>query len=363
MGKPLRFVSLPNLHRLLEGLAIDVPRCAEVLDHMLCGFDRMPGGIPSRIVAWNAKSPDRRGHLSFPCKGCIIAQVTQTVDDRGRVMHMSKLLTDSREPEAAPAVFVETHSPSLDVPMRTEIPMRAVLKGGPRLDGTYTVYLHALCCENGADFVYYGITRRGWNARFAEHAIAAIREESRRLFPSKLRELIGNRLGQLEGLPRNGSALSGIVTTICAVGLSEDAALDAEEYLVDKYSLSGKHANGLNMIPGGREGIRCLATLYPGTRAGAVDTEDREAALDGYLRDHPALGRPNPGVAAAWDDPAYCEAVVCGRENRLSAAQVRKIRFLAALGSGVDEIRAQVGALDAGQVSRVLQGRTYSRIR
>lgn len=100
MGKPLRFVSLPNLHRLLEGLAIDVPRCAEVLDHMLCGFDRMPGGIPSRIVAWNAKSPDRRGHLSFPGKGCIIAQVTQMVDDRGRVMHMSKLLTDSREPES-----------------------------------------------------------------------------------------------------------------------------------------------------------------------------------------------------------------------------------------------------------------------
>ncbi|CAA7611645.1 conserved hypothetical protein [Candidatus Terasakiella magnetica] len=93
-----------------------------------------------------------------------------------------------------------------------------------------------------------------------------------------------------------------------------------------------------------------------------LDTEAREEMLNGYLKDHPRLGVPNHGVAAKWNDPEYAEAVICGRENRLEAGQVREIRYLSVLGYSVEAIRERVGAIDEGQVQRVLAGRTYARI-
>jgi len=39
-------------------------------------------------------------------------------------------------------------------------------------------------------------------------------------------------------------------------GMMCDAALDAEERLVDKYSLASKHPYRLNMIPGGLAGLK-----------------------------------------------------------------------------------------------------------
>jgi hypothetical protein len=112
-----------------------------------------------------------------------------------------------------------------------------------------------------------------------------------------------------------------------------------------------------------REGLRVLHHLAGRTSDALVDTENREAALDEHLAQHPQLGVPKPGVAAAWSDPAYAEAVICGRDNRLRADQVREIRFLAATGWDVAAIRQRVAALDDGQVRRVLAGRTYARIR
>jgi hypothetical protein len=37
--------------------------------------------------------------------------------------------------------------------------------------------------------------------------------------------------------------------------MSREAALAAEERMVDKYSLASKHPYGLNMIPGGLAGV------------------------------------------------------------------------------------------------------------
>jgi hypothetical protein len=85
-------------------------------------------------------------------------------------------------------------------------------------------------------------------------------------------------------------------------------------------------------------------------------------ALDTYFKQHSQLGIPKPGVAESWNDPAYAEAVICGRENRLSAEQVRRIRYLAAIGTPDGQITTQVGASNISQVRRVLTGRTYARI-
>jgi hypothetical protein len=244
------------------------------------------------------------------------------------------------------------------------VPLRALMKGGQDLKGKYVVYLHALLADNGEDYVYYGITKRGWNRRFMEHTNTALGDETRRLFPLKFQALLRAQADKRMGKKTSEVGLRGLVSTICAIGLDADAAMDVEEYLVDKYSLASRHPLGLNMIPGGKEGIRRLHELVGPRKDKALeDTEDREEALNEYLGKHPGLGVPKPGVAAKWNDPAYAEAVICGRENRLSADQVREIRYLAALGNAREAIRDAVGAIDLGQVDRVLAGRTYSRIR
>jgi hypothetical protein len=360
MSKALKYVNLPNMKYLTGGLTFNVPRCAEVLDASLVGLNEKTR-IPDFIISWNGQNPSTRAPLAFPNQGRIILEICQSLTKRGP-LYSAFVLEATEEKETAPVVHLKMHSPTLDIPMRVEIPLRALLNGSPRLEGTYAVYLHALLSEDGQEFVYYGVTKRGWNNRFTEHLESALGEGSRRLFPAKMNELMSARAQHIRGENRTNPMLRGVITTVCAVGLDEDSAMDAEEYLVDKYSLSGKHSNGLNMIPGGREGIRALRRLSIGGEASLTESDEREELLDEYLKVHPLFGRPNPGVAAAWDDPAYAEAVICGRENRLIADQVREIRYLAAMGNSVDQIKASTGASDNGQVSRVLSGRSYSRI-
>jgi hypothetical protein len=362
VSKHLQFVSLRAMHYLMDGLSFRVSRCAEVLDHALVEFNRQ-SGIPDKIVRWNECGAHASGTLAFPGYGRILVDITETFSPGRGNLQMAQIINKKDEKETAPVVFLTMHSVSLDIPMRVEIPLRALLKAGRDLIGTYSVYLHAMKSDDGQHYVYYGITKRGWNLRFIEHTKAAVAEGSRRLFPQKLAALIEARSAELGGQEEPRPKLAGLITSICAVGLDENMALDVEEYLVDKYSLVTKHPNGLNMIPGGREGIRVLHRLSGGRSDISIETEFREAVLDTHLSKHPQLGLPRPGVAAAWNDPAYAEAVICGRENRLSADQVREIRYLAVMGWDLAQIKQRVDALDDDQIRRVLAGRTYTRIR
>lgn len=362
MSKRFQYISLRGMYHLMDGLSFKVPRCAEVLDHALVQFNQQ-SGIPDKIVKWNERGGHALGPLAFPGRGRILIDITETFSpERGNAL-IAQVVEKKDEKETAPVVFLSMRSLSLDIPMRVEIPLWALVKGGRDLTGTYSVYLHVLKSDDCQHYVYYGITKRGWNVRFMEHARAAVAEGSRRLFPQKFAALIESRAAELSGRRDPRPKLAGIISTICAVGLDEDRALDIEEYLVDKYSLASRHSNGLNMIPGGREGIRVMHQFSGRASDVLIDTENREAAFDAHLAQHPQLGVPKPGVSMAWSDPAYAEAVICGRDNRLSADRVREIRYLAATGWGVAEIAQHIEALDDNQVRRVLAGRTYARIR
>jgi hypothetical protein len=361
MGKRFRYVSLRAMHQLMDGLSFKVPRCAEVLDGALVQLN-LQTGIPDKIVRWNERGGNARRPLAFPSHGRIIVDVTETFSAAQGKLLLAEVVEKKDEKESAPVVFLSMRSPTLDIPMRAEIPLRALVKGGPDLSGSYTVYLHALLSDDGQEFIYYGITKRGWNLRFVEHTKAAVAAGSRRLFPQKLAELIDARAAERTGREDTRPKLAGIVSAICAVGVDQEMALDIEEYLVDKYSLAANNPTGLNMIPGGREGIRVLHRLSGRSPETLVNTESREAALDEHVTQHPQPSVPKPGVAEAWNDPAYAEAVICGRDNRLSAQQVREIRYLAAIGWDVAAIRLKLETIDERQVHRVLAGRTYVRI-
>jgi hypothetical protein len=347
---------------LMGRLSVNLQRCADVLDGVLTAFNEKTG-IPDQIVAWNVKGGNANEPLCFPDRGRFIIDLTQSMGTDKRTLWTAALIEKKDEKERAPVLFISMHSLSLDIPMRLEIPVRAVMKGGPSLRDTYSVYLHALLADDGTEFVYYGITKRGWNTRFSEHTKAAVAQKSHRLFPRKLNELVEARLAQLSGSAEKRPKLAEIVSALSGVGLSKDSAMDIEEYLVEKYSLSSKHPRGLNMIPGGREGIAALHRLFAAKDKEPVETEEREIVLDQFLKAKSQLGAAKPAIAEKWNDPKYAEAVICGRENRLGADQVREIRYLAALGGSPEEIREKVGAMDEGQIQRVLAGRTYSRIK
>jgi hypothetical protein len=67
--------------------------------------------------------------------------------------------------------------------------------------------------------------------------------------------------------------------------------------------------------------------------------------------------------AQNWKDDEYAEAVICGRENRFSADQVRLIRFLHAEGRTVSQISVEIECFDVPRLNWVIMRRTYSRVR
>lgn len=274
------------LAQLAAGHTFDIPRCAEVIESALAGLNAKTG-MPDRLAGWLNDHPGQPPPAAFFAdKPNVIIDLS--VSGRGASeLTMATVLEDAAHTGRPPALFLTLHSPSLDIPMRVEIPLRAVFKHGAQLTESYTVYLHALLADDGNDFVYYGITRRPWNLRFLEHVKAGRRKgaASRRLFARTLTQLIDARVAQrFGGESIAGPALAGMTTTLCLVGGTRDQALAVEEYLVDKYSLAGKHSRGLNMIPGGAEGIRIAQRFR--TKHPTVDHDEtmlRELGLDSRL--------------------------------------------------------------------------------
>lgn len=255
LSRSLRFVDAVALMHLSRGLTFDALRCAEVLDHALIGLDDRTGYV-TELIDWVGAGGLAHGPCpTFP-SARIIADVTEAMNAGGQVMRMATVLKNASEAGIAPVVFLSMVSPTLDIGMRVELPMRALLHGNPPLAGTYTLYLHALQTSDGEDFVYYGITRRGWSLRFNEHTRAAVAYGSKRLFARTFNDLIEARVAELSGINDERPKLRGLITAICATGLSREAAEEAEEAMVEKYSLASKHPRGLNMIPGGAAGAR-----------------------------------------------------------------------------------------------------------
>nr|WP_314434007.1 hypothetical protein [uncultured Brevundimonas sp.] len=249
----LKYIDLDTLRSLMRGLTFDVENCAGILDHALVGLNAR-NGFPDQMQNWVRAGGLGAGPGPFVGRKRTIIRLTETLNREGQSAYTALVLA-AEEAESAPLVSLVMHSPTLDVPMVVQLPLRALLKGGPPLEGSYTVYLHTLLTDRGEAWVYYGITRRGWSLRFHEHTRAAVARKSKRLLARTLDDLIDARVAELSGCPDDRPRLAGIVTSLCSTGLTQEAALETEEYLVAKYSLAGAHAYGLNMIPGGRAGI------------------------------------------------------------------------------------------------------------
>lgn len=194
-------------------------------------------------------------------------------------------------------------------------------------------------------YFYVGVTTRSWQKRWSEHR-RAIEAGSPLLFHRKFREeLLAERITYIHH-------------KVMAITDDIEALYATEEYLVDGH---WNDARRLNMIPGGKSGLKYLREngMLPDRVVPLPD--DRDRILSAWLRDHPRKGLPAPWVKEKWQDDNWAIAQICGRDGRLSVEQVRAIRNLSE-DYPPEVIADQIGALNADQVRRVIDGKTYTRV-
>lgn len=192
---------------------------------------------------------------------------------------------------------------------------------------------------------YVGITTRSWQKRWAEHR-RAIESGSPLLFHRCWRDEIAK----------------GGITYIHHKVMGTTADLEelyaSEEFLVEGHWTDARR---LNMIPGGKSGLRYMREHGMLGKGVIPMPDERDRIVREWLEDHPRKGLPAPWVAERWLDNDWAVAQICGREGRLSVEQVRAIRSLA-LHHTAEDIADRIGALNAGQVERVIAGKTYTRV-
>ena len=247
--------------------------------------------------------------------------------------------------------------------------------------GRYQLYRHSLYPEDEAapvptaglggivataettGYAYIGITRRSWQKRYREHR-QAMGSGSALLFHRAL-------AGEL--FPVASSEHE-----VLKIGLTEDEALDLEEREVEARTLHPINERGLNMIPGGRAGLRFIANFRGTGRVDGVDPEHAEAAavaaIDALVAARQTEETDTAGsdrgaaIAALWrENEAFRIAAMTNSPRRLSFAQITYARIWHASGWALEKIHEHVRALDTraislDQVRNLLAGRTYRSI-
>lgn len=321
------------------------PNSLRVIDKILIELDRS-NQLPSKIIKHNEVFGFKKPYTGN--------QVIVTLSEVG----FASIITEGI---GSPRLHINLISRTLNIPQRIEIPLRLILKGLPDVEKKSMVYSHVLRMADGKNYVYYGITKRGWMKRFKEHMSCSLDKESSLLFHKTLREGICGRIDQLAKKQPTGKVLVENQHIIHTAGLDENGSLEIEEYLVGKYSFS--KPLGLNMIPGGKAGISYLHRLKAipdGTKT--LHDEDRDRVIRKLINKNPRKGIPNPSISEMWNSSSYAEKVICGVDGRLSVEDVQLIREAALEGMSISEIRELVNAKNDQQVRNVLNGKTYKRI-
>lgn len=222
-----------------------------------------------------------------------------------------------------------------------EVPLNPVLKGYAMIDDNeraHVVYCHSF--QTDVPLAYIGVTKKRWYERLSQH-LSSAKSGSPYLFHQAI-----IRHQDVQVLHK---------VFICE--LDYETAMDFEEEFVENMSL---YPLGLNMIPGGKAGVKYLHKLGFSAKSASEKEEITEKLA---LRDN-LEGKPNPLCAARWAaDAEFVERVICGHSGRLTGEQVRIIRLFASFGKTKEQITTSIGALNKRQVAGVLNEKTYSRIK
>ena len=211
--------------------------------------------------------------------------------------------------------------------------------------------------------LYVGITRRTWLERYRQHC-NDMRRGSNLLFHRALRSEFC-KIGVLEHIVERA-------------GLTEKQAMEIEEKEVEKRSLHSLHPNGLNMIPGGYAGLKCVHNFASRTGyklGGELSADNIETVLADVQRhalkkhfDTTDIKRVNAEIARLWaEDINFRIKATTGQKNRFSFPQIQAARIWDASGWLKEKILESLRKIDAkkigmGQLERLLKGETYASI-
>jgi hypothetical protein len=240
-----------------------------------------------------------------------------------------------------------------------EINKNFINSGNGNIDGIYS----AQKFYQKNSLAYIGITKRTWQERYRQHCRDAGRG-SNLLFHRALRGEFC-KIGTIEHIVERA-------------GLTEKQALEIEESEVEKRSLHSLFPNGLNMIPGGLAGLKCVHS-YAG-RTGYVMKEkltaDNIEALLVEVQKHALnknfhstdMNRINAEIARLWaEDINFRVKATTGQRNRFSFKQIQSARVWHACGWSNVKILDSLRKIDAkeigmDQLEKLLRGETYKSI-
>lgn len=229
------------------------------------------------------------------------------------------------------------------------IPARMLLSPQHFPKKAYVLYQHIFGAGGSYPtdgYFYVGVTTRSWQKRWSEHK-RSIQGGSSLRFHRKYRE------------EQEGGRISYVHHKVMAITDNLEELYDLEEYLVDGHWDDKRR---LNMIPGGKSGLKYLRENGLLSRTMIPMPDDRDRIVSEWMKEHPRKGLPAPWVSEKWQDDNWAVAQICGRDGRLSVEQVRAIRELARKHTA-EEIFERIGAKNVEQVKRVLDGKTYTRVK
>jgi hypothetical protein len=242
---------------------------------------------------------------------------------------------------------------------RDEIYKNFMRAGNGNIDGIHSAQEY----YQKNSLAYIGITKRTWQERYRQHCRDTGRG-SNLLFHRALRGEFC-KIGTIEHIVERA-------------GLTEKQALEIEESEVEKRSLHSLFPNGLNMIPGGLAGLKCVHS-YAG-RTGYVMKEkltaDNIEALLVEVQRHALsknfhstdIKRINAEIARLWaEDINFRIKATTGQHNRFSFQQIQSARVWHACGWTNGKILDNLRKIDAkeigmDQLERLLRGETYYSI-
>lgn len=215
-------------------------------------------------------------------------------------------------------------------------------------DKAYALYQHIFGMGNSYPddgFFYVGITKRRWQTRWAEH-LRAVEKDSNLHFHRKFRE------------ERAAGRITYIHHKVMAITDDLDKLYNTEKFLIDGHWDDERR---LNMIPGGRAGLRYLREHSILSKGVVAAPDERDGFLDAWLSDNQGESHPPITLTERWQDEAWAAAQICSRSDRLSVSQITAIRDLAT-SHALEEIAERTGA-KVDQIRSIISGKTYTRVK
>jgi len=239
-------------------------------------------------------------------------------------------------------------------------------------ENSYQLYLHTIVPKseyynekfilNNA-FLYVGITKRTWQKRYQEH---------------KYNSMKGSQLLFHQALRGEKCEIGMIEHCVEKAGLEEDEALNLEEKEVENRSLNIKHKLGLNMIPGGKAGLKFIKNFANHNKINInknINAENKEEVLvELHMENMRILSKEynieykKEKMKKLWEELTERIKFMTRQYNRFSLTQIQNARTMFLSGYDIEKIYTNLKELDESkiitiqQLEKLLKNETYESI-